>query len=322
MEGVLPPLRSAQQGRPPCRTIHPRSLCVYLERGHGAGRTEGGQTARGKKEGRNSAEGKKVGVEEGASLSTEVSNREEEEGSGRRGEERRGEEREKQTNKASSSLTLLSSPLLSVFLHLMPCSPPLSPPALRRLLRLTPFLPANYIIYAVASSADRNRGILESRTEMQQRGRLFRDVRYAPYPQLTQDSIEDGWRVAKRALFVNDRSRSLACSLRNRDHVRVRSFVVRSSRRPIDCDRPLKRPKEVTASGVSAPPPLRDHRLGLVGEVRLLPDRFNSIGRVLQGQSLTVTPLTVTVGYSDTFSDSQTITNDFHAVTVTNMLLE
>ena len=42
--------------------------------------------------------------------------------------------------------------------------PPLSPPALRRLLRLTPFLPANYILYAVASSADRNRGILESRT--------------------------------------------------------------------------------------------------------------------------------------------------------------
>ena len=44
--------------------------------------------------------------------------------------------------------------------------------------------------------------------------------------------------------------------------------------------------------------------------------------QVIQGQSLTVTPLTVTVGYSDTVSDSQTITNDFHAVTVTNMLLE
>merc|ERR1719195_747852 len=39
---------------------------------------------------------------------------------------------------------------------------------------------------------------------------------------------------------------------------------------------------------------------------------------LIQGQSLTVTPFTVTVGYSDTFSDSQTITNGFQAVTVTS----
>ena len=43
---------------------------------------------------------------------------------------------------------------------------------------------------------------------------------------------------------------------------------------------------------------------------------------LLQAQSLTVTPLTVTVGYSDTFSVSQTITNDLEAVIVTNMRLE
>ena len=43
---------------------------------------------------------------------------------------------------------------------------------------------------------------------------------------------------------------------------------------------------------------------------------------IVQGQSLTVTPLTVTVGYSDTFSDSQTISNGFQVVTVTNMLLQ
>ena len=43
---------------------------------------------------------------------------------------------------------------------------------------------------------------------------------------------------------------------------------------------------------------------------------------VVQAQSLTVTPLTVTVGYSDTLEDSQTITNDFEVVTVTNMLLQ
>ena len=46
---------------------------------------------------------------------------------------------------------------------------------------------------------------------------------------------------------------------------------------------------------------------------------FNGL---VQGQSLTVTPLTVTVGYSDTLEDSQTITNDFEVVTVTNMLLQ
>ena len=44
--------------------------------------------------------------------------------------------------------------------------------------------------------------------------------------------------------------------------------------------------------------------------------------KVLQSQSLTVTPLTVTVGYRDTFSDSQTINNGFQAVTVTNMQLQ
>ena len=43
----------------------------------------------------------------------------------------------------------------------------------------------------------------------------------------------------------------------------------------------------------------------------------------IQGQSLTVTPLTVTVGYtSDTFSESQTINNGFQVVTVTNMRLQ
>ena len=42
----------------------------------------------------------------------------------------------------------------------------------------------------------------------------------------------------------------------------------------------------------------------------------------IQGHSLTVTPLTVTVGNSDTFIDSQTITNGFQAVTVTNMWLQ
>ena len=43
---------------------------------------------------------------------------------------------------------------------------------------------------------------------------------------------------------------------------------------------------------------------------------------LIQTQLLTVTPLTVTVGYSDTFSVSQTITNDLEAVIVTNMRLE
>ena len=42
----------------------------------------------------------------------------------------------------------------------------------------------------------------------------------------------------------------------------------------------------------------------------------------LQGQSLTVTPLTVTVGYSDTLSETKTITNRFQAVRVTNMRLQ
>ena len=43
---------------------------------------------------------------------------------------------------------------------------------------------------------------------------------------------------------------------------------------------------------------------------------------VVQGQSLTVTPLTVTVGYSDTLSETKTITNRFQAVRVTNMWLQ
>ena len=47
-----------------------------------------------------------------------------------------------------------------------------------------------------------------------------------------------------------------------------------------------------------------------------------TIDLLLQAQLLTVTPLTVTVGYSDTLEDSQTITNDFEVVTVTNMLLQ
>ena len=42
---------------------------------------------------------------------------------------------------------------------------------------------------------------------------------------------------------------------------------------------------------------------------------------LIQNKSVTVTPLTVTVGYSDSFYVSQTITNDFHAVIVTNMRL-
>ena len=53
---------------------------------------------------------------------------------------------------------------------------------------------------------------------------------------------------------------------------------------------------------------------------------FNSMAgdqhRSIQAQSLTVTPLTVTVGYSDTLGESQTITNRFHAVTVTKTLLQ
>ena len=46
------------------------------------------------------------------------------------------------------------------------------------------------------------------------------------------------------------------------------------------------------------------------------------LAATIQAQSLTVTLLTVTVGYSDTLEDSQTITNDFEVVTVTNMLLQ
>ena len=42
----------------------------------------------------------------------------------------------------------------------------------------------------------------------------------------------------------------------------------------------------------------------------------------IQGQSLTVTPLTVTVGYSDTLSETKTIINRFQAVRVTNMRLQ
>ena len=42
----------------------------------------------------------------------------------------------------------------------------------------------------------------------------------------------------------------------------------------------------------------------------------------LQAKSVTVTPLTVTVAYSDTFRDSQTITKGFQVVRVTNMLLQ
>ena len=41
------------------------------------------------------------------------------------------------------------------------------------------------------------------------------------------------------------------------------------------------------------------------------------LAATIQAQSLTVTLLTVTVGYSDTLEDSQTITNDFEVVTVT-----
>ena len=40
------------------------------------------------------------------------------------------------------------------------------------------------------------------------------------------------------------------------------------------------------------------------------------------GQSLTVTPHTVTVGYSDTLNETKTITNRFQAVRVTNMLIQ
>ena len=43
---------------------------------------------------------------------------------------------------------------------------------------------------------------------------------------------------------------------------------------------------------------------------------------LLQAKSVTVTPLTVTVGYSDTLSETKTITNRFQAVRVTNMLLQ
>ena len=46
------------------------------------------------------------------------------------------------------------------------------------------------------------------------------------------------------------------------------------------------------------------------------------LAATIQAQSLTVTPLTVTVGYCDTLEDSQTITNDFEVVTVTNMWLQ
>ena len=41
------------------------------------------------------------------------------------------------------------------------------------------------------------------------------------------------------------------------------------------------------------------------------------VAEQIQAQSLTVT-----VGYSDTFSESQTITNRFQAVTVTKMRLQ
>ena len=43
---------------------------------------------------------------------------------------------------------------------------------------------------------------------------------------------------------------------------------------------------------------------------------------LVQAKSVTVTPLTVTVAYSDTFRDSQTITKGFQVVRVTNMLLQ
>ena len=47
------------------------------------------------------------------------------------------------------------------------------------------------------------------------------------------------------------------------------------------------------------------------------------LSATIQAQSLTVTPLTVTVGgYSDTLGESQTITNDFEVVTETNMWLQ
>ena len=42
----------------------------------------------------------------------------------------------------------------------------------------------------------------------------------------------------------------------------------------------------------------------------------------VQAQSLTVTLLTVTVGYSDTLIETKTITIRFQAVRVTNMRLE
>ena len=41
------------------------------------------------------------------------------------------------------------------------------------------------------------------------------------------------------------------------------------------------------------------------------------LAATIQAQSLAVILLTVTVGYSDTLEDSQTITNDFEVVTVT-----
>ena len=42
----------------------------------------------------------------------------------------------------------------------------------------------------------------------------------------------------------------------------------------------------------------------------------------IQAQSLTVTPLTATVGQSDTLNVSQTITNEFKAVRMTNLRLQ
>ena len=43
---------------------------------------------------------------------------------------------------------------------------------------------------------------------------------------------------------------------------------------------------------------------------------------LLYMQSLTMATLTVTFGYSDTFSDSQIIANRFQVVTVTTMRLQ
>ena len=50
--------------------------------------------------------------------------------------------------------------------------------------------------------------------------------------------------------------------------------------------------------------------------------KFKTQSILVQGQSLTVTPLTVTVAYSDTLSETKTITNRFQAVRVTNMRLQ